>query len=225
MGPRKLRYQLVAQHRATNKTAELPLMSERKEFDPTATTEDLLADLRRVQALFDGKHITRNLYRLEGKYSDSTWDSKFGTFAEFRNQAGLELSRGQQALERQIAKHSSADVYRGLSLADLLGLPKYEVNLVSQRAGLDDDLEAEFAGGLGFRGGSLLLRGHGFLVRPYDNAEAQKESPRTIRGLCTACMTVGFPFSTVPARPFMAFAVRGGQSWISDISKRAPSPL
>lgn len=116
---RQKRYQKVAEIRSAGQPDQT-LLSEAKLFDPRATTSDLIADLRRVQELFPGRFITRTIYRKEGRYSDSTWDSRFGTMAEFRKQAGLELSRGQQTLERQIAKHASADVYRGFYEVEVL---------------------------------------------------------------------------------------------------------
>jgi len=93
--------------------AEKALLSEKdKKYDERATAEDCINDLRKLQGKFPLKHITRNFYRINGKFSDSTWNRHFGTFLEFRRQAALELSRNQHALERKIAKHASLDVYR-----------------------------------------------------------------------------------------------------------------
>lgn len=93
--------------------SERAILSEKqKKFDDSASKHDCINDLRRIQELNPFKHITRNFYRINGKYSDSTWNRFFGTFLEFRRQSGLELSRGQHSLERQIAKHASADIYR-----------------------------------------------------------------------------------------------------------------
>ncbi len=93
--------------------AERALLSEKsKKFDPDATAEDCVRDLRNLQGRFPLKSITRNFYRINGKYSDATWNQYHGTFLEFRRQAGLELSRNQHSLERKIAKHASLDVYR-----------------------------------------------------------------------------------------------------------------
>lgn len=89
------------------------LLSENnKKYDSEATKDDLIGDLRRVQEDNWGKHITRNFYREHGKYSDSCWSQHFGTFQEFRRQSGLELTRHQHRLERNIAKHASIDHYR-----------------------------------------------------------------------------------------------------------------
>lgn len=115
----KKRYQRVAEL-GSQGVPELELLSETKKYDPTASSEDLINDLRSVQESHPDQYITRRYYRKHGKFSDSTWDSKFGTFREFRKQAGLELSRGQQQLERHIAKHASNDVHRGFYEAEVL---------------------------------------------------------------------------------------------------------
>jgi hypothetical protein len=100
---------------------ELGLMSERlKKFDTSATADNCILDLRRLQEIHPDKSITRNFYRVHGKYSDATWQQHFGTFHEFRRQAGLELSRDQHSLERQIAKHASLDVYRSFYEEEVL---------------------------------------------------------------------------------------------------------
>lgn len=102
-------------------SAEQAIMSERsKKFDPNATDKQCVADLRSVQERYPLKHITRNFYRIHGKYSDATFSQFFGTFHEFRRQAGLELSRDQHSLERKIAKHASLDVYRDFYSEEVL---------------------------------------------------------------------------------------------------------
>lgn len=121
MNAKKKRYQAIQDHLSTHGDAPESLLSEEpKKYDPTATTDDLLADLRRVQKEHPDLYISRRAYRKFGKYSDSTWDSRFGTFHEYRRQARLELSRGQHNLERQIAAHASRDVYRGFAEVEIL---------------------------------------------------------------------------------------------------------
>lgn len=104
------------------------LLSERtKKFDDSASQEDCIEDLRRVQNENFGADITRNFYRESGKYSDSTWNRYFGTFQEFRRRAGLELTRHQHKLERDIAKHASIDHYRDFFRSEVLPyLDKYK---------------------------------------------------------------------------------------------------
>jgi len=100
---------------------ELALISEKaKKFDPKATKESCIADLRRVQDLNPFKVISRNFYRHHGKYSDSTWNQWAGTFHEFKRQAKLELTRDQHAFERKIAKHASLDHYRNFYKEEIL---------------------------------------------------------------------------------------------------------
>ena len=97
------------------------LLSENdKKLDESATPEVCVDDLRRVQKEHPFKHITRNFYRAEGRYSDATWNQFFGTFHEFRRQAGLELSRGQHSLEKNVAKHASLDLYRKFYIEKVL---------------------------------------------------------------------------------------------------------
>lgn len=99
----------------TNKPTfrEKVLLSEQtKKFDPDATREGCIEDLRRVQGDNEFAFITMNFYRLHGKYSDDTWIPFFGTFLEFRRQAGLEHTRHQHKLQREIARHASHGHYR-----------------------------------------------------------------------------------------------------------------
>ena len=93
--------------------SEKALLSEKnKKFDESVTKEQCIEDLRALQLAEPDKFITRNYYRTNGTYSDGTWDRYYGTFAEFKKQAGLELNRGQQQLEKGVAKHASVDHYR-----------------------------------------------------------------------------------------------------------------
>lgn len=88
--------------------------------------QDLISDLQRVSKEHPGC-VSRNLYRKKGKFSEGEWSGAFGTFSEFRKQAGLELSRNQQQLERHIAKHASLDVYREFVATEVLPwVGKYE---------------------------------------------------------------------------------------------------
>jgi predicted phosphodiesterase len=121
MNSKKKRYQSIQEFRSSHQEAESELLSEEpKKYDPDASTEELIADLRRVQEENPDVYITRRKYRRFGKYSDSTWDSRFGTFHEFRRHARLELSRGQSSLERNIAKHASLDTCKGFMEVEVL---------------------------------------------------------------------------------------------------------
>jgi len=89
------------------------MLSERgKKYDPDATKEDCINDLRGVQKANPDNFISRNFYRVTGRYSEKTWNRYFGTMEEFRSEAGLQLSRSQRHLEKHIAKHASLDEAR-----------------------------------------------------------------------------------------------------------------
>lgn len=88
------------------------LISERKDKLHNGSEEDCIMDLRQIQEEHPEKYITRNFYRHHGSYSDSTYTKYFGTFKEFRRQAGLELPRAAHKLEQQIALHASKDHYK-----------------------------------------------------------------------------------------------------------------
>ena len=108
-------------YRKSLPSSQRALLSERaKKYDESATKEHCIEDLRMVQKINDGSFISRTFYREHGKYSDSTWNQFFGTFQEFRRQAGLELTRNQHKLEREIAKHASTDTYRDFISTELL---------------------------------------------------------------------------------------------------------
>jgi predicted phosphodiesterase len=109
---------------------ELALLSEKlKKFDESATPDNCVSDLRKIQGLHPTKVISRNFYRVHGQYSDATWNQHFGTFHEFRRQAGLELTRNQHSLERKIAKHASLDVYRDFYESEVLPYhKKFDLN-------------------------------------------------------------------------------------------------
>lgn len=109
---------------------EALLSEKKKKFDPTATAKDCIEDLRKIQESHPEKGITRNFYRAKGKYSDSTWNAHFGTFLEFRRQAGLEYRRQTHKLERDIAKQASVDHYQEFFHSEVLPYHmKYEKDI------------------------------------------------------------------------------------------------
>jgi hypothetical protein len=74
--------------------------------------EQVTADLVAIAKAYPEKVISRNYYRVHGRYAESVWNQHFGTFHEFKRQSGIVLSRQAHHLERQIAKHASVDHYR-----------------------------------------------------------------------------------------------------------------
>lgn len=108
-------------------TTQALIPEMRAQFFPEMTAQDLIEILRRVAFENPNQQISRDGFRAETGVSDSTWNRHFGTFHEFRRQAGLELSRSQHQLERNIARHVSADHYRDFNSRTELGA-KYKRN-------------------------------------------------------------------------------------------------
>lgn len=92
----------------------LPI-SESKRKRKTATREECIEELRRIVLIDEDKVVSRNYFRVHSNFSESAWNSHFGTFHEFKRQAGIVLTRPVHKLEREIAKHASVDHYRELN--------------------------------------------------------------------------------------------------------------
>lgn len=82
----------------------------------TGTKQECSDDLYNMAVANPEMVISRNYYRVNGKYAESVWNAYFGTFEEFKRQAGIILSRQQHQLEKHIAKHASVDHYRKISI-------------------------------------------------------------------------------------------------------------
>ena len=94
---------------APSERSTLPEMQhEYKEL----TQAELIEILKEMWRANPDTPITRDRFRAHTNISDSSWNKHFGTFLEFKRQAGLEMNRNQHAVERQIAKHVSVDHYR-----------------------------------------------------------------------------------------------------------------
>lgn len=96
--------------------SDVPLSEDASKFMEDWGPEDCIAELRRIAELDDEMVVTRNHFRNHSHISESTWNRFFGTFEEFKRQAGLKLSRQQHGLERHIARHASVDHYRRLNV-------------------------------------------------------------------------------------------------------------
>lgn len=97
-----------------------------KEVQEKMTEDDCVALLRGMAEADPDRVISRNYFRTHGRIKESTWNQFFGTFEEFKRQAGIKLSRQQHKLEREIAKHASVDHYRALEKERIVWGNKYE---------------------------------------------------------------------------------------------------
>lgn len=82
-----------------------------------ATAEQCIADLRRLVEANPERVISRNWYRVDGRYAESAWTQHFGTFHEFKRQANVTPSRHAARLEKAVAKHASTDSYKLINAA------------------------------------------------------------------------------------------------------------
>jgi hypothetical protein len=80
-----------------------------------ATRQELIDDLMDLVKANPTQVISRNWYRVAGSFAESAYTSIFGTFQEFKRQAGVTPSRHAALLEKNVAKHASADNYRQLN--------------------------------------------------------------------------------------------------------------
>lgn len=95
---------------------EIPMSEDTSKFMKDWTAEDCIAELHRIAEIDEEKVVSRNYFRNHSKISESTWSRFFGTFEEFKRQAGIKLSRQQHGMERHIAKHASVDHYRSMTI-------------------------------------------------------------------------------------------------------------
>jgi hypothetical protein len=96
------------------KLNKVPMSENEAKFIDSWTAEDCITELRRIAQLDETQVISRNYFRNHAKCSEATWSRYFGTFAEFKRQAGIVLSRQQHLLEKHIAKHASVNHYKEL---------------------------------------------------------------------------------------------------------------
>lgn len=94
---------------------EVPLSEDKQKFHANWTAVDCINELKRIANIDPEKVITRNYFRNHSKISESTWSRYFGTFLEYKRQAGIILSRHAHTMERAIAKHASKDKQREMN--------------------------------------------------------------------------------------------------------------
>jgi hypothetical protein len=98
----------------SRRKGDTPLSEDQAKFRPDWTKEDCIAELRRIAEIDETQVVTRNYFRNHARCSEATWNRYFGTFLEFKRQAGIILSRHAHQLEKSIAKHASKDTMRSL---------------------------------------------------------------------------------------------------------------
>lgn len=93
-----------------------PFSEDAGKFKENWGPDECIKKLRKIVEAEPDKVITRNYFRVTSGISETTWNRYFGTFEEFKRQAGITLTRQQHNLERQLAKHASVDHYREMNI-------------------------------------------------------------------------------------------------------------
>lgn len=117
----------MASKRAPREEVEKPAvpLSEDQSKITTACKKEVIKELKRIAEAHPDQVITRNFFRVHSQYAESAWNGHFGTFQEFKRQAGIILSRHAHRLEKNLAKHASTDSYRKIAVDRMNYAEKY----------------------------------------------------------------------------------------------------
>jgi len=97
------------------KQGDVPVSENIAKFREDWGPDECISELQKLVTENPNRVISRNFIRVHSTMSESTWNRYFGTFHEFKRQAGIVLTRQQHSLKRNIAKHVSHDSYRELN--------------------------------------------------------------------------------------------------------------
>lgn len=111
----KVSAQVVGYWTKPENEEKIPL-SENQYKVKTASAEKCVEILKKMAQENPDQVITRNFFRLNSPLSESAWSKHFGTFEEFKRQAGVKLTRHARKMELDVAKHASVDTYRELNV-------------------------------------------------------------------------------------------------------------
>jgi predicted phosphodiesterase len=101
--------------RKVDDTNRIPLSEDRTKITDPMPKEWCIEQLRSLAEAHPDQVISRNFFRVHSPMAESVWNRHFGTFQEYKRQAGIILSRHAHRLEKAIAKHASVDRMRALN--------------------------------------------------------------------------------------------------------------
>tara|TARA_Y100001001_G_scaffold163884_1_gene194231 strand:+ start:10056 stop:11117 length:1062 start_codon:yes stop_codon:yes gene_type:complete len=78
------------------------------------TKEKLIEDLKSLAD--EGKKPTRGMYRNHGDFSEHAIERLFGSFTQFKQEAGLMETRGQRRMNSHVARHVDSDRFRKMNV-------------------------------------------------------------------------------------------------------------
>ena len=73
---------------------------ELNEYKQGVTEEELIEDVKRVQAIVGDQYLSISLYEKHGKYSESTFRYRFGSWIALLNRLGLRTERNSNEMKR-----------------------------------------------------------------------------------------------------------------------------
>ena len=80
------------------------------------TKLDCIQEFKRIVESYPDKSITRDFFRKVSELSETTYQRFFGTFSEFKTQAGYDLHSHQDKILSDISRHSSNDKLREMNV-------------------------------------------------------------------------------------------------------------
>ena len=90
-------------------------LSENNNKVKDASYDECINIIRKFAEANPDQIISRNYFRVNSPLAESAWNRHFGTFEEFKRQAGIKLTRHARKMEMDIAKHASIDNYRAMN--------------------------------------------------------------------------------------------------------------
>jgi len=94
---------------------DVPMSEDEGRYHSEWSPRDCINELRRIANIDPERVISRNYFRVHSKISESTWTRYFGTFEEYKKQAGITPSRHARMMERAVGKHASVDAMRQMN--------------------------------------------------------------------------------------------------------------
>jgi|SRR5690606_25072320 len=97
------------------------------DYHQGVTDEELLDDVKRVAELIGDQYLSTSLYKRHGKYSDSTFRSRFGSWLKVLEILGLRQERNSTEMKRISDKMLIKDLLRVSKLLDkkMVASPEY----------------------------------------------------------------------------------------------------
>jgi len=103
-----------ANQKVSDTQAEVPFSQDETKITE-ASKPACIEEMMRLVTAHPDMVIGRNFFRVHSTLAESAWTRHFGTFQEFKRQANVTPSRHAAQLEKNVAKHASADSYRRLN--------------------------------------------------------------------------------------------------------------